>query len=582
MKDKIKILVSYKEEHPYIKSDIIVPIQTGRAIADKCFEGMIGDDTGDNISKKNEKYNELTAQYWAWKNMDKIGNPEYIGFMHWRRQFLFDENLPLPTKTWLNESNYYEFGRFDEEYFKYFRDEKIYEVMKNYDIIVPKVFDFSNHPFKTVKENYEKLPGQHIENYELMINLLKIEYPEYRAAVEKFEKGRFEYLCNMYILRKDIFFEYNEFLFDVLDRLDKIIDYEHYSMSGYRVLGYMGEMLFNIFLYAYVSKHPKVKIKALNVGTLHHAEMNIQPKPVFDKDYTAVVAPCSNYYAPYLSVYLQSLIDNSEETHNYDIVILQDDMSELNKDKLCVGLPSNFSLRFVDVTSYFEDIKLESSKDYLSINSYYRLVVPKVMKNYKRVIVTDIDLIFTNDIAKLDGIEMGQAPIAACIEPQEGINLNMRGEESEYAREILKLEDPYQYYNTGVMVINIEAYSNNDIEMTLQMIDKKYRCHEQCILNAYFNSRILPLPAEWNCELTISEVDSKNYMPYGMYREYMKALKKPYVMHWIGPNKPWKQANVKQGYRWWEIARKTNYYEEIMARYSEILTVRQINSRIKK
>ena len=37
--------------------------------------------------KKNRNINELTALYWAWKNYDKLGNPDYIGLMHYRRQF---------------------------------------------------------------------------------------------------------------------------------------------------------------------------------------------------------------------------------------------------------------------------------------------------------------------------------------------------------------------------------------------------------------------------------------------------------------------------------------------------------------
>lgn len=46
------------------------------------IENMIGDDTGDNVYDKNREYCELTGIYWAWKNYDKLGNPDYIGFMH--------------------------------------------------------------------------------------------------------------------------------------------------------------------------------------------------------------------------------------------------------------------------------------------------------------------------------------------------------------------------------------------------------------------------------------------------------------------------------------------------------------------
>ena len=574
----IKILVSYKEEHPYVKTDIIVPIQTGRAIADRNFEGMIGDDTGDNISELNDKYNELSAQYWAWKNQDALGNPKYIGFMHWRRHFLFDEKLPRPSRKWLNGGDYYEFSKFDEEYFEYFSDDKICRVMDKYDIVLPKAYDFENYKYKSVRENYMVQRGQHIENYELMLSVLKAEYPEYKTAVATFEKGRFEYLCNMFVMRRDIFDEYSSFLFGVLKKIDDLMDYSHYSYQGYRTLAYLGEMILNVFILHYVEKHPEVKIKALDMGVLHHAEFEIQPKPAFKDNYTAVVVPCSNFYAPYLSVYIQSIIDSSDKNHNYDIVVFNDDISDVNKEKLKYGLPDNFSLRFINVSGYFENINLKSSKGYLSVNSYYRLVIPKVMKNYKKVIVTDIDLIFEDDIAKLDEIDLKDAPIAACIEPQEGINLNTREEEREYSKNILRLEDPYRYYNTGVMLMNIEVFKEEYIKDMLRMIDVKYRCHEQCILNSYFDGKIKKISADWNFEATLNPLERENSMPLEMRDEYLKASENPKVLHWPGPNKPWKMAAVNLGFRWWLKARKTVFYEEILMRYSEILAIRQIKN----
>lgn len=50
---KIKIFISYKNKKNILSNNILTPIQTGRSIADEVFEEMIGDDTGDNISKDN-------------------------------------------------------------------------------------------------------------------------------------------------------------------------------------------------------------------------------------------------------------------------------------------------------------------------------------------------------------------------------------------------------------------------------------------------------------------------------------------------------------------------------------------------
>ena len=72
MKDKnLKILVaSHKPDRVY-HDDVYTPIHVGRAISKFKNEmaDMIGDDTGDNISSKNGEFCELTAIYWAWKNL---------------------------------------------------------------------------------------------------------------------------------------------------------------------------------------------------------------------------------------------------------------------------------------------------------------------------------------------------------------------------------------------------------------------------------------------------------------------------------------------------------------------------------
>ena len=100
----IKILISYHKPYSLLKNKIFLPVHVGRDVAmEKSKDGkialkdynwliknLIGDNTGENISYKNREWCELTAIYWAWKNYDKIGNPSYIGFMHYRRFFEFD------------------------------------------------------------------------------------------------------------------------------------------------------------------------------------------------------------------------------------------------------------------------------------------------------------------------------------------------------------------------------------------------------------------------------------------------------------------------------------------------------------
>ena len=82
---RIKILVACHKADPNIRQDdIYMPIQVGKALHPELDLGFQCDNTGDNISEKNGSYCELTALYWAWKNLKDV---DYIGLCHYRRYF---------------------------------------------------------------------------------------------------------------------------------------------------------------------------------------------------------------------------------------------------------------------------------------------------------------------------------------------------------------------------------------------------------------------------------------------------------------------------------------------------------------
>ena len=75
---------------------ILLPIHTGKAISslDLHIQGdnEVNGTPCDNISSKNASYNELTAIYWAWKNLRRLyPDVKYVGLYHYRRFFAFDE-----------------------------------------------------------------------------------------------------------------------------------------------------------------------------------------------------------------------------------------------------------------------------------------------------------------------------------------------------------------------------------------------------------------------------------------------------------------------------------------------------------
>ena len=218
--DNIKVYISCHKECYTPKHDFMYPIQVGAEKAAKRFEGMLHDDEGENISSKNPMYCELTAQYWAWKNDDA----DYYGFFHYRRYMSFSEKQ-FPHNLFEDvEMNYLDDRVLDTLNLS---KERMQSFISQYDVIAttPVVLKKLNRTLKSNYYQYEITPYQYSEDLEVMLDIIKEKYPEYYdTAYYYLHKSPIGYYCNMFIMRKEIFKEYSEWLFTILE--------EHENESG--------------------------------------------------------------------------------------------------------------------------------------------------------------------------------------------------------------------------------------------------------------------------------------------------------------------------------------------------------------
>lgn len=255
----IKILISYHEKHTLLKNEILTPIQTGCKKASQIYDGMLYDDDGDNISDKNINYNELTAQYWAWKNYVKLGNPDYIGFMHYRRLFIFDEWVGKSNEAWLPNGSVYFIPALSNDFFKHLNKDKILPIINAYDCIVMKRYDVKFLGSKNLRDQFGKLAKQNRNDFDIFVKIAKQIAPEYKKEIQKIEYGSVQYLCNMFIMNKDLFVRYNKLCFTILFELEKYIKLSKTDPISGRTFGYFGEYILSIFIFKLQSEGKKIK-----------------------------------------------------------------------------------------------------------------------------------------------------------------------------------------------------------------------------------------------------------------------------------------------------------------------------------
>lgn len=197
---------------------IYVPIQVGKQFTGENL-GFISDDTGNSIAHKNKNYCELTALYWAWKN----DNSDVVGLCHYRRYFVKD-GISVSNNSLLSEK-------------------QIQNILLHYDAIVAEKMRWKI----SVRENYSRGEGKD-KDFENTRVIIERDYPEYLSSFDKIASGNNASYCNMIITRKAILDKYCFWLFDILEKLERITDLTDYTPQEARIYGYLSEILLNVWL----------------------------------------------------------------------------------------------------------------------------------------------------------------------------------------------------------------------------------------------------------------------------------------------------------------------------------------------
>lgn len=304
--------------------------------------------------------------------------------------------------------------------------------------------------------------------------------------------------------------------------------------------------------------------------TIKDNKITIDPK--WRNHRIAITTSSSEEYIPYLAVYLQSVTEHCSKENYYDIIVFSTTENETVKNNIIDTYSTdNISIRFINPEEYFQNVDLVVTRSYFHRASYYRLAAPNILRNYDKIIYTDIDQIAQDDYAKLYDIDLSNHPLAACIEPCWAMALKSP-KYMKYTLQVLKLDNPQKYYNAGVLVFNVKNYiENNYLEKLLQLIKtNEFYFQEQDAINKLLNKEILPLSPEWNYELL------KNL-------KYPKEIT-PKILHYTGEEKPWCNPATLYFDIWWEYAKKTSYYQQLKENFEKLKPrfLKKYNSKLYK
>lgn len=570
----IKIFVSHRidQDSEVIDNPLYIPVRCG-AIYDKRKNiEMLGDNTGDNISDKRNEFCEATVLYWAWKNV----KADYYGLCHYRRYLSFQEG-PYKVSSYgcvveksLSQTVIDKYALNNPQLMK--------EVIKKYDVITCAPVDVRKIGFgiknlfdhcKLVKNDFN------VKDIDILLQTIKEKSPQYYSYAVNYYKKPMTRWYNCFVMRKNILDNLCSWAFDILFEVENKIDMTYYSQQKQRTLGFFFEHLYGIYI-DYLKDKTNVSIKELPLVFIEDIKREEDIIPPVPSNNIPIVVLSSDYYVPYLDVYLRALVDVKSDAYHYDVIVLTKSITDENRKKLQAHFSNekNLSIRFYNPKKLTGDTQFYVSDACYAEEANYRLLVPWIMKGYSKAIVTDVDLLFRKDPAELyREVVFGEKECIAFSKDvvYQGWIL-MDPDMMDYAKKTLKLEQPFAYVNTGVMVADLnkirKIFTSHQI---LKFANThRFKIQEQDILNVLYEGKIRFLDISWNYYLRTNSFvrDAVKWAPATAVKDYEASGKSPGVIHWASQPKPWAEPSLLYADIWWDYARKSEFYETILHRMS--------------
>lgn len=284
-----------------------------------------------------------------------------------------------------------------------------------------------------------------------------------------------------------------------------------------------------------------------------------------------IVLTCDDKYFKYASVVIASIVANRKRTVSYEINILSEYISPENKERALAWIKKykNVELKFIELQDF--DASQFYLNSYMTASTYYRFYIPQIFKDYERVLYLDCDLVVDADISDLATIDLGEKLMVCCICPYITEKISQVNDPEfprSYFEKTLRMSDPMDYFNAGVMLCNIRRM--NEINITEKLLEALIRIKEPLLQDQDILNSVV---ANWGGTKTLiykyNTIAPPNYSRLrGVYNRLLRffGLKEYqfcYIHHYTGGLKPW-QNKGRSAPLFDYYAKRSPFYEDIV------------------
>ena len=266
-------------------------------------------------------------------------------------------------------------------------------------------------------------------------------------------------------------------------------------------------------------------------------------------------------------VSITSIMINSNKNTKYIFYIMHPTEFKIeNKNKL-KSLEKKYKciINLIDMEGEYNDAWISG---HITTPAYYRLSLPILLSDIDKILWLDGDTLIFTDLKEMYDINMEGYYFKGFLdtEPDDVDSFNIENDHP---------------ICSGIMLVNLDELRKDDILNKIhkfmnenrEILTKKK--HDQTLINVVCYRKIGILPPKFGIFNTINSFHRIYNLCNKIYRyknkyteeELIDAYYNPAILHFTA--KPWKiEKKVFHQDLWWEYAKKTDYFDEIIQNYN--------------
>ncbi len=263
-----------------------------------------------------------------------------------------------------------------------------------------------------------------------------------------------------------------------------------------------------------------------------------------------VVYSSSDLYSELAAISIVSLLENSRDAESITVYIIDKGISEKNKQSITEMIHSyNRDVVYLENLDVEKITNTKINVGRWHISTFSRLFLLHVLpETVKKVIYIDCDMIICRSLKPLWDMDMEGS---WCMSADD-----CRGKKY---RDNIGIPEDSIYTNNGLMVIDLEAWKENDVETKFIEFINRYNGDitymDQGVLNGVFQplKKVKLLPIEYNAQTACYDLGYEGLQacrnPVWAYskEEFNKGIEEPVVVHFttcfMSGSRPWMKKN---------------------------------------